>query len=74
MTTTASLGNWCLARCQLEKEEGELTICEPASEDSPAISLVITGWPAIIDLRNLIDEELSKFSLRAELDEDDIPQ
>ena len=66
---TTDLG-WCMARCVVTADNIELTVMEPASEDSPANSISLSTIEAIIALRDLIDEELENVEARALLTQD----
>jgi len=67
--STTDLG-WCMARCTIEKDLYELTIMEPASEDSDANSITLTTLESIIALRDLIDEAVAEAEESAELAQD----
>lgn len=72
MTTTVSLGDWCMARCTIGCDEAgddvsELVIVSPASVDDGPSSITIVGLEAIIALRDLIDDETKLAESRAEL-------
>lgn len=65
---TAELGDWHVAKCRFTKDEQELTIFEETTEGGGPIQVSITGLPAILALRDLIDEEVANADARGEME------
>jgi hypothetical protein len=64
----ARLDGWLLAECEITNDGSELVICEPASEGDPANSITIGTLDAILQLRDLIQDAITRYEHQRELE------
>lgn len=63
----SELGDWHLGKCNITADSAELAIVALGDEETEVTQIAMLGLPAILALRDLIDEEVAAAEQRAEL-------